>query len=107
MTLGRILERVKIGPLMADSPEGGLVSNRGTIAKEVIAAGTDLRFGIRYIQSVAMDMKHHVFGHITDGGVRVQGIVIKEVKGTDVRVFGCLGLVGCQQDKGNRNGGVD
>ena len=29
-----------------------------------------------------MDMKQHVAGHITDGGVRVRGSVIKEAKGT-------------------------
>ena len=37
-----------------------------------------------------MGMEHHVTGHITDGGVGVQGSVIKEVKGTKVRVLGPL-----------------
>ena len=39
-------------------------------------------------------MKHHAAGHITDGGVRVKGSAIKEAKGTEVCVFGCLCLVG-------------
>ena len=52
-------------------------------------------------------MKHHVAGHITDGGVRVQGSVIKEAKGIEVRVFGRLGLVGIQRVKGNKYGGFN
>ena len=54
-----------------------------------------------------MDMKKHFAGHITDGGVRVRGRVIKEAKGTEVRVFGRLGLVGSHQDKVDNHGGVD
>ena len=54
-----------------------------------------------------MDMKHHLTGHITDGDVRVQGRIIKEAKGMEVRVFGCLGLVGRQRAEGNKHGGVD
>ena len=52
-------------------------------------------------------MKHYVTGHITDGGVRVRGRVIKEAKVTEVHVFGCLCLVGRQRAKGNEHGGVD
>ena len=52
-------------------------------------------------------MKHHVAGHITDVGVRVQGSIIKEAKVTEVRVFGRLGLVGRQQAEDNEHGGVN
>ena len=54
-----------------------------------------------------MDIDHHVAGHITDGGVGVQGRVIKEAKGTKVCVLGRLGLVGSQQAKGDEHGGVE
>ena len=56
------------------------------------------------MRSVSMDMEHHVTGHITDGGVGVRSSVIKEVKGTKVRVLGRLGLVGSQQADGDDHG---
>ena len=48
-----------------------------------------------------MDMKYHVAGHITYGGVGMRGSAIKEAKGTEVRVFGRLVLVVSQRAKGN------
>ena len=53
-----------------------------------------------------MDMEHHVTGHIMDGGVGLQGIVIKEAKGMKVCVISRLGLVGGQRAEGDKHGGV-
>ena len=52
-----------------------------------------------------MDMEHHVAGHITDGGVGVQGSVIKEAKGTKVRVLGRLYFVRSQRAEDKEHGG--
>ena len=54
-----------------------------------------------------MDTEHHVTGHRTDGGVRVQGRVIKEAEVTKVRVLGRLVFVGSHQAEGDEHGGVD
>ena len=54
-----------------------------------------------------MDMEHDVAENITDGGVGVQGSVLKEAKGTNICVLGCLGLVGRHQAKVYEHGGVN
>ena len=69
--IGKNLGKGEDGAIDGGFTRREFMSNRGTISKEVIATGADLRFGIGSIRSITMDMEHHVAGHITDGDVGV------------------------------------
>lgn len=87
---------------------GGCVWIRvGFVTEKMETTSARASFGFRQVGGIAVNVKEHCTGMITNGGIRVCGCIVEKVNGSFGSGFGALGLGSCKAAKCNKHGTVN